>query len=62
MGKHYLVSWTIDVFDADSPEEAAWKARVIQLNPDNQATCFEMKEMPDGEQHYVDLMDDLDTE
>lgn len=62
MGKHYLVSWTIDVFDADSPEEAAWKARVIQLDPDNIATFFDVKETPYGEHHSIDLLDDLDTE
>lgn len=35
----YLVTWTIDI-DADSPQEAAQKARAVQLRRDSSATVF----------------------
>lgn len=37
--KTYMVAWDIDI-DADSPEEAARKAREIQLDPHSLATVF----------------------
>lgn len=39
----YRVKWEIDI-DADSPREAAEKAREIQLDPESQATVFEISE------------------
>ena len=37
----FLVSWVISV-DADSPEEAAAKARAIQMDPHSMATLFDV--------------------
>jgi hypothetical protein len=37
----YTVRWEIDI-DADTPEEAATRARAIQLDPDSAATFFEV--------------------
>lgn len=39
--QHYLVRWETDEW-ADSPEEAAQRARQVQLNPDTWATVFEI--------------------
>ena len=40
--REYLVTWQIDI-TASSPEEAAHKARAIQLNPDSIADVFIIK-------------------
>jgi hypothetical protein len=37
----YLVTWQIEI-DANTPEQAAKKARAIQVDPDNQADHFEV--------------------
>lgn len=37
----YRVTWAIDI-EADSPLEAARKAREIQLDPDSTATVFDV--------------------
>lgn len=37
----YEVIWRIDI-DADSPEDAARRAREVQLDPNSLATCFEV--------------------
>lgn len=58
---NYVVRWVIDITDVDTPEEAAWRARVIQLDPENIATCFEVTS-EDNVTHDIDLLDDLDTE
>jgi len=49
----YRVIWTIDL-DADSPEDAARKARVIHRNPDSWATHFEVRD-PQGSVQEMDL-------
>lgn len=41
MSKKYLVVWTIDI-EADTAQEAAKKARDIQLDPESWATAFEV--------------------
>lgn len=51
----YTLYWQIDI-DADSPKEAAHKARDIQLDPTNTATVFEVFD-PEGNQYFVDLLD-----
>lgn len=51
----YLVTWEIDI-DADSPKEAAEKARHIQLDPESMATVFEV--FADGTRVRVDLLED----
>lgn len=38
----YLVQWNIEIY-AQSPREAALKAREIQLDPDSIATVFEVR-------------------
>ena len=37
----YHVVWRVEI-DADSPEEAAREARAMQMDPDNEAACFEV--------------------
>ena len=51
----YRVSWEIDI-DADSPEEAARKAREIQLRPDSHATVFDLTD-ESGESARIDLLE-----
>jgi hypothetical protein len=48
----YRVAWLIDL-EAASPQEAAAKARRIQLNPDSIATVFEVQNR-DGTTVYID--------
>jgi len=47
----YRVTWTIDL-DADSPEDAARKALVIQRDPSSLATHFEVR---DAQGHVDDV-------
>ena len=55
--KGYTLYWKIEI-DADSPREAARRARDIQLDPNNTATVFEVFEHDgDGEPINVDLLD-----
>lgn len=44
----YLVEWKIEI-DADSPEDAANRARQIQLNPENTANHFYVTAEDDDE-------------
>lgn len=48
MSKHYVVSWSIDIFDADTPEEAARLALGVMeaINPSDPdgANVFEVSE------------------
>lgn len=50
--KTYLVVWEIDI-EANSPHEAARKAREIQLDPQSTATSFDVYKP-----ECVDLADD----
>ena len=52
----FLVTWEIDI-DADTPAEAAAKARAIQLDPASSATVFTVHEH-DGEAIIIDVEDD----
>lgn len=54
----YRVGWEVDVF-ADSPAEAAMEARRIQLDPDSDALCFDVRETypEDAAFELVDLDD-----
>jgi hypothetical protein len=52
----YFVSWDIDI-EADSPKEAAQKARRIQRDLDSIATIFSVRD-PRGEVTSVDLEDE----
>lgn len=51
MTTQYRVTWTIDIW-ADSAEEAAVRAREIQLDPDSTATEFQV-----SRDHDIDLQD-----
>lgn len=53
MEREYSVTWQIPLF-ANSPEEAARIARDIQMDPDNMATFYEVRD-DDGMTTYVDL-------
>jgi hypothetical protein len=50
----YRVSWTVDV-SASSPEEAARKARAMQIKEDSIADVFEVASGDDV--HRIDLSD-----
>ena len=54
----YLVTWSIDI-DADSPEEAAAKALIVQRdnNPANTAVVFHVKKHGALYGKEVDLSD-----
>ena len=52
MNSMYHVKWEIDV-DAGNAEEAALKARQIQLDPESTATVFEVSDDA-GEDRMVD--------
>lgn len=49
----YLVTWSIEL-DAASPEDAAYLAREIQLDPDSTALVYRVSG-PRGEQYAIDL-------
>lgn len=51
--KTYLVVWEIEL-EAETPEDAARKAREIQLDPDSAATFFSV----DGEEVELERPDD----
>lgn len=53
--KTFTVRWTIEI-DAETPEEAAWKALEIQRDQDSLATAFNIYDK-DGTHTYVDLLD-----
>jgi len=50
----YLVTWQIDV-EADSPREAAERARAIQLDPDSIANVFDVQRGPHAKACTIDL-------
>lgn len=51
--QHYKVRWTIDVW-ADSPEEAARRAREYQ-GPDTSALFFQVRDVLSDRRFDVDL-------
>lgn len=53
----YLVTWEINIFDAESPEEAAREALRIQRTPQSEATCFIVTD-DDGKVSLIDLLND----
>lgn len=50
----YRVTWKIDVFNAETPREAAEKASAIMLRKGTSATCFTVQ-AADGTVTEVDL-------
>lgn len=55
----YRVVWEIDL-DADSPEEAAAKARKIHRDPASLAGVFDVYD-EDGKRSHIDLDDDTES-
>lgn len=52
--RSYRVSWVIDV-DADSPRDAAWKARRAATRPGSIATVYSVEDRTTGETTEIDL-------
>jgi len=50
----YRVTWKIDI-EADSPEEAAARALIVQRDPESIATVFEVRERGKTKTVVVDL-------
>lgn len=50
----YNVAWIMNEIEAHSPEEAAMRARAIQVDPNFEATIF-IVFTPDGMQKAVDI-------
>lgn len=57
MLKHYFVTWEIDIFNADSPQEAARRAQAIQRDPTSRATIFRVQEHDSADFVLIDLDD-----
>lgn len=55
----YRVTWEIDI-DADSPRDAANKARVLQTRDGTTATVFSVQ--PDGQPGEVEIIDTADSD
>jgi hypothetical protein len=58
---NYKVSWSVDIFDADSPQEAAleaWKT-YFQNSPDRIANVFTVKN--DDNEVVIDLLEHFDN-
>lgn len=53
--KTYFVQWSIDI-EAESPREAAEKAREIQLDPESIATWFRVKKYDNSAVLVLDEM------
>lgn len=51
----YLVTWTIDAFDAANPVAAARQARAAQIRPGTTATVFDVLNTATRETTRVDL-------
>lgn len=49
----YEVVWVINV-DADTPEEAALKAQMLQRDPNSLATCYEVTPYCETHETYHD--------
>ena len=57
----YLVSWLINI-DANTPEEAAAKAREIQLDPHSMATIFDVTTPALDGRYYAHNRNRIDLE
>ncbi|MHB0965300.1 MAG: hypothetical protein ACYC36_02490 [Bellilinea sp.] len=51
----YTVTWNIDIFDADSPREAAEKALAIHRDPSSVATVFSVEDNTTKITSVIDL-------
>ena len=52
----YLVTWTIEI-DASTPESAASQARDMQLDPENIATFFTVKNLQTERVFEIELQE-----
>ena len=52
----YLVTWRIDM-EADSPDEAAARALIVQRDPESTAVVFEVSDTSSGTTWSIDLDD-----
>jgi hypothetical protein len=59
MALEFRVIWEIEI-EADSPNEAAQEARVIQLTPGMSATVFDVWAHAAGKMHRIDLIEEPD--
>lgn len=53
----YLVTWTIDLEDVDSPREAAEQAWAAMRLPDSGASCFDVVDTSTKVSTAIDLGD-----
>ena len=51
----FYVTWGIDIYEVDSPHEAAQKALDIMRDPQSAATIFHVRNTSTGEETVVDL-------
>ena len=51
---HYIVTWNIDIY-ADSPEQAAKEALVIQRDPESTATFFIVGEKGSDDTLFIEV-------
>ena len=58
--KQFLVTWEIDIY-ADTPREAAVKAKAIMQDKNASANVFEVFDS-DDQQHQIDLDEEADPE
>jgi len=52
----YRVVWEIDI-DAETPDDAAEAALLVQRDPDSIATFFTVEDLETGERASIDLND-----
>lgn len=53
---HHIVTWTIEIYGADTPEEAAQQAYNIQTNPDKKVASFTVQDMETKDVKFVDVV------
>ena len=58
MGTQYRVTWEMEIEDA-SPLWAAREARTQMQDENNEMLAFTVTELATGEQHHVDLLEDV---
>lgn len=52
---HHIVTWAVEIYGADTPEEAAQQAYNIQSNPAKKVTSFAVQDMETKGVKYVDV-------
>lgn len=54
---HHVITWKIDIFDAETPEEAMRRALAIMRDPESVATIFTAENQDTGERITIDIED-----